>query len=176
MADQPSTSRIIRDPSFADAIIPVVTLIGLVAGGVFLFGLAAVDGPMQVALILSAAVASLILLKNGHPWHEISKSAGTALASVSTPFFILFGVGALIGTWNHVGHYSDHGLLWHSTAASGLFLCCCVCHLCRDIARHWEFLDNGRDNGRRIGWTRNHGRGFACHYRRSGRFRLLRRR
>jgi NhaC family Na+:H+ antiporter len=103
MADQPSTSRIIREPSFADAIIPVVTLIGLVAGGVFLFGLAAVDGPMQVALILSATVASLILLKNGHPWDEISKSAGTALASVSTPFFILFGVGALIGTWNMSG-------------------------------------------------------------------------
>jgi NhaC family Na+:H+ antiporter len=103
MAGQPSTSRIIREPSFADAIIPVVTLIGLVAGGVFLFGLAAVDGPMQVALILSAAVASLILLKNGHPWEEISKSAGTALASVSTPFFILFGVGALIGTWNMSG-------------------------------------------------------------------------
>src|SRR5271165_2597188 len=103
MAEQSSTPRIIKEPSYADAIIPVVTLIVLVAGGVYLFGLAAADGPMQVALILSSTVASLVVLKNGHTWDEVSKSGGTALASVATPFFILFSVGALIGTWNMSG-------------------------------------------------------------------------
>ena len=99
-----STSpRVVKEPSYADAVIPVVTLIVLVAGGVYLFGLAAADGPMQVALIFSTMVVALILLKNGHTWEEISKSSGSALASVSTPFFILFGVGALIGTWNMSG-------------------------------------------------------------------------
>ncbi|HME56832.1 MAG TPA: Na+/H+ antiporter NhaC family protein [Terracidiphilus sp.] len=103
MTEQSSTPRIIKEPSYADAIIPVVTLIVLVAGGVYLFGLAAADGPMQVALILSSTVASLVVLKNGHTWDEVSKSGGTALASVATPFFILFSVGALIGTWNMSG-------------------------------------------------------------------------
>jgi len=103
MAEQLSTPRIIKEPTYADAIIPIVTLITLVAGGVYLFGLSATDGPMQVALILSATVASLIVLKNGHSWDEISKSGGTALGSVATPFFILFSVGALIGTWNMSG-------------------------------------------------------------------------
>jgi len=103
MAEQSSTPRIIKEPSYVDAIIPVATLIVLVAGGVYLFGLAAADGPMQVALILSATVATLIILKNGHTWDEVAKSGGTALASVATPFFILFSVGALIGTWNMSG-------------------------------------------------------------------------
>jgi NhaC family Na+:H+ antiporter len=103
MAEHSTAPRIIKDPSYADAIIPVVTLIVLVAGGVYLFGLGAADGPMQVALILSSMVVALILLRNGHTWEEISKSSGSALASVSTPFFILFSVGALIGTWNMSG-------------------------------------------------------------------------
>jgi len=103
MSEQPTSPRNIKEPSYADAIIPVVTLIALVAGGVYLFGLSATDGPMQVALILSSTVATLIVLKNGHSWDEVSKSGGTALASVATPFFILFSVGALIGTWNMSG-------------------------------------------------------------------------
>jgi Na+:H+ antiporter, NhaC family len=100
--ESPRLSKV-SEPSYADAIIPVVVLLILVAGGVFLFGVAATDGPMQVALILSSAVTALIVLKNGHPWEAVAKSGGAALASVATPFFILFGVGALIGTWNMSG-------------------------------------------------------------------------
>jgi Na+:H+ antiporter, NhaC family len=103
MADQPSTARRVREPSYADAIIPAVTLIVLIAGAVFLFGPDALDGPVQVALIFSAVVVALIILKNGHSWDEIVGSAQTALASVTTPFFILFSIGALIGTWNMSG-------------------------------------------------------------------------
>jgi Na+:H+ antiporter, NhaC family len=103
MADQSIDSRRVKEPSFADAIIPGVTLIALIAGAVFMFGLEALDGPVQVALILSATVVALIILKNGHSWDDIVKSGQTALASVTTPFFILFSIGALIGTWNMSG-------------------------------------------------------------------------
>jgi len=97
------TPRYLKEPSYADAMIPVVTLIVLVAGGVYLFGLDAVDGPMQVALIISGAVTILIILKNGYSWEEVAKCSSTALGSVVTPFFILFSVGALIATWNMSG-------------------------------------------------------------------------
>ena len=50
-----------------DALVPLITLIVLIAGSVSLFGSSAVDGPMQVALILSVMVASFVILKNGHP-------------------------------------------------------------------------------------------------------------
>lgn len=103
MADQSIKSRKVKEPSYADAIIPAAILIVLVAGGVYLFGLSAIDGPIQVGLIVSCAVTALIILKNGHSWDDVVKSGRNALASVVTPFFILFSIGALIGTWNMSG-------------------------------------------------------------------------
>jgi hypothetical protein len=44
---------------------------------------------MQVALILSCAVAALIILKNGHSWDDIVKSDQNAMSSTVTPIFIL---------------------------------------------------------------------------------------
>ncbi len=92
-----------RPPSWPDAIIPLVVLIGLIGGSVMLFGLGAIDGPVQVALILSATVAAMVALKNGNPWSAVSAAQGKALASVSGAIFILLAVGALIGTWNMAG-------------------------------------------------------------------------
>jgi len=80
-----------------------VVLIGLIGGSVMLFGLGAIDGPVQVALILSAMVAAMVALKNGNPWSAVSAAEGKALASVSGAIFILLAVGALIGTWNMAG-------------------------------------------------------------------------
>ena len=55
-----------RPPSLLDAILPVVVLIALIALTIALFGVDATDGPLQVALLLSAAFASLIAFKNGY--------------------------------------------------------------------------------------------------------------
>ena len=47
----PSTEheRAVRDPSLLDAIVPLVTLVLLIGGSLALFGLNALDGPIQVA-------------------------------------------------------------------------------------------------------------------------------
>ena len=103
MTHQPPPRHVPREPSFLDAIIPFVTLIVLIGGSVALFGLNAMDGPVQVALILSAMVATLIILKNGHPWEDISAAGGRAVSSIASAIFILLAVGALIGTWNMAG-------------------------------------------------------------------------
>lgn len=103
MAQSPATPRSPRPPSFLDAIIPLVMLIALIGGAVTLFGLQAIDGPVQVALILSAMIAAVVALKNGNPWSEISAAGGRAVASVTSAIFILLAVGALIGTWNMAG-------------------------------------------------------------------------
>jgi Na+:H+ antiporter, NhaC family len=58
--------RPVRDPSLVDAVLPLVTLAVLIGGSLVLFGLDALDGPIQVALLLCAAVAALIALKNRH--------------------------------------------------------------------------------------------------------------
>ncbi|TWF82162.1 hypothetical protein FHX44_118107 [Pseudonocardia hierapolitana] len=43
----------VRDPSVVDAVIPVVTLVVLIGGSLALFGLDALDGPLQLALVSS---------------------------------------------------------------------------------------------------------------------------
>ena len=56
-----------------DAVAPVVVLIGLLALTMVLFGTEAADGPLQVALFLSAAFAALVAFKNGYrvaPWNS----------------------------------------------------------------------------------------------------------
>jgi len=103
MGDETVSSRPIKEPSYADAIIPLVTLTILIGGSVFLFGTAALNGPLQVALILSSVLAALIILKNGHTWDEIAKVEQKAVSSVITAIFILLAVGALIGAWTLSG-------------------------------------------------------------------------
>ncbi|MBE9159868.1 Na+/H+ antiporter NhaC [Nodosilinea sp. LEGE 06152] len=103
MTQPDSVPRPPRPPSLFDAIFPLVVLITLIGGAVTLFGLDAVSGPVQVALILSAMVAAIVALKNGHPWSAISAAGGRAVASVTSAIFILLAVGALIGTWNMAG-------------------------------------------------------------------------
>ncbi len=103
MSNQPTGQRSIRNPSYLDVIIPLVVLIASIGGAVSLFGLSAIDGPVQVALLFSSMVASVVLLKNGHPWESISAAGGRAVSSIVSAIFILLAVGALIGSWNMSG-------------------------------------------------------------------------
>ncbi len=68
-----------------------------------LFGLDALDGPVQVALVVCAGIAALVGLKNGYSWHQVQIAGQGAMASVTSAVFILLAVGALIGTWNLSG-------------------------------------------------------------------------
>ncbi|GAA2568103.1 Na+/H+ antiporter NhaC [Mycolicibacterium diernhoferi] len=93
----------VRPPSLLDALLPLGVLAGLIAGALALFGLAALDGPIQVALVLCCAVAALIAMKNGHRWPAVQEAGQGALSSITSALFILLAVGALIGTWNLSG-------------------------------------------------------------------------
>ena len=92
-----------RPPTLLDALLPVVVLIGLIALTIVLFGVSATDGPLQVALLLSAAFASLIALKNGFTSAAIADAAIGGVTTAMSAIFILLAVGALIGTWNMAG-------------------------------------------------------------------------
>lgn len=103
MTDPSPIPRTAKQPSYVDALIPLLALIVLVGASVALFGLDAVDGPLQVGIILSTMVAVAIILKNGHAWEEIAESGRKGISTVVGAIFILFAVGALIGTWNMSG-------------------------------------------------------------------------
>ena len=92
-----------RAPSLLDAILPMVVLIALIALTIWLFGVSATDGPLQVALLLSSAFASLIAFKNGFNVATIAEAAVGGVTTAVSAIFILLAVGALIGTWNMAG-------------------------------------------------------------------------
>ena len=50
---EPPTGRDPRLPTMLDAVLPVVVLILLLATTIWLFGIDATNGPLQVALLLS---------------------------------------------------------------------------------------------------------------------------
>ena len=81
----------------------MIVLIGLIALTIALFGISATDGPLQVALLLSAAFASLMALKNGHTSAAVADAAIGGVTTAMSAIFILLAVGALIGTWNMAG-------------------------------------------------------------------------
>ena len=108
MAETPSNDplgagRRPRPPTLFDALLPIVVLIVLIALTIALFGVDATLGPLQVALLLSAAFASLIALKNGYSVASIADAAVGGISTAMGAIFILLAVGALIGTWNMAG-------------------------------------------------------------------------
>ena len=113
MANAPRRAPGPRPPTLLDALLPVVVLILLLALTIVLFGVSATDGPLQVALLLSAAFASLIAFKNGYTVASVAEAAVGGVATALTAVFILLAVGALIGTWNMAGTIPtvvDYGL------------------------------------------------------------------
>ena len=97
------TDRVPRPPTMLDALLPIVVLIALLALTIYLFGIDATNGPLQVALLLSAAFASLIAFKNGYTVAGVADAAVGGVTSAVGAIFILLAVGALIGTWNMAG-------------------------------------------------------------------------
>ena len=116
MTDQPITPGTARQPSYADAIFPIVTLIVLIAASVYLFGLNALDGPSyKSVLVICSMVTGLVIIRNGHTWEEIAEAGRRGLSSIVSAIFILLAVGALIGTWNMSGTIPTlvyYGIQW----------------------------------------------------------------
>jgi hypothetical protein len=88
-----------RPPTFLDVFVSVAVLIVLVVASFILFGDNAAFGPTQVALTLAATLAAGLAWKNGHVWNDIRTAVVEGIASALPAIFILFAVGALIGSW-----------------------------------------------------------------------------
>lgn len=101
--ERPQLPNGVRPPSLIDALIPIGALVVFIGGSLALFGLDALDGPIQVSLILCAGIAGLVAVKNGYRWEAVERAAQGSMASISSAVFILFAVGALIGVWNMSG-------------------------------------------------------------------------
>jgi NhaC family Na+:H+ antiporter len=85
--------------TLTEAIIPIVSLIVLVGLSFYLFGDAGALGPNQVALTVAAMIAVFIGWRRGHTLDSLREAAVASVGSGISAIFILFAVGALIGTW-----------------------------------------------------------------------------
>jgi NhaC family Na+:H+ antiporter len=88
-----------REPTLLEALLPVLVLIGLLAGSVYLFGDGSSSGPNQLALILAAMVAAIIGLRLGYRWKEIEKGIVHGISLSMGAILIQLVVGSVIGTW-----------------------------------------------------------------------------
>jgi len=92
-----------RQASLLDALVPVVALIGFIALSVYLFGIDATEGPLQVSIMAAMVVAGLVAHKNGYGYTQLGDAAIGGISTAMGAIFILLAVGALIGTWNMSG-------------------------------------------------------------------------
>ncbi len=88
-----------QQPSFIDALIPLLFLIALLAASVALYGGDSSYGPNQIVLLLATGVACLIGLKNGYRWNQLEEAMVHGISVSMGAIFILLAVGSLIGTW-----------------------------------------------------------------------------
>jgi NhaC family Na+:H+ antiporter len=82
-----------------EALIPVASLVFLVALSYFLFGDGGAGGPNQVALVVATMIAVFVGWRRGHSLASLSKAATDSVSTGIGAIFILFAVGGLIGTW-----------------------------------------------------------------------------
>lgn len=97
--DAEPAQRVPERLSLTEAIIPVAALVLLVALSFYLFGDAGALGPNQVALTVATMVAVFIGWRRGHSLESLREAAVHSVGSGVSAIFILFAVGALIGTW-----------------------------------------------------------------------------
>jgi NhaC family Na+:H+ antiporter len=86
-------------PSLIEALIPIASLILLVALSYYLFRDAGMAGPNQVGLVVATMIAIFFGWRKGYSLSELGDAAVASVGSGLGAIFILFAVGALIGTW-----------------------------------------------------------------------------
>ncbi|MFD4838963.1 Na+/H+ antiporter NhaC family protein [Achromobacter sp. NPDC058515] len=94
-----STAREPQPLTLVEALIPVFSLIFLIALSFYLFGDAAAAGPTQIALVVSSLIAVVIAWRRGHSLGSLHAAAIESVSSGIGAIFILLAVGSLIGTW-----------------------------------------------------------------------------
>ncbi|MCB1561605.1 MAG: Na+/H+ antiporter NhaC [Xanthomonadales bacterium] len=88
-----------RAPSLIQALMPLFFLIVGLALSVHLYGENSSYGANQIVLLLAAGIAGLVGIRNGLRWSDIENAFVHGISVATGAMFILFAVGALIGSW-----------------------------------------------------------------------------
>lgn len=85
--------------SIWQALIPVISLVAMLAYNVFVFGDDSLAGSNQFILLLGGAVAALVGVSKGAKFEAMIDDVAKNIKSTTEPILILLMVGALAGTW-----------------------------------------------------------------------------
>lgn len=88
-----------KQPSLLQSFIPLIFLVGLLGTNVAFYGDNSLGGANQMALLLSAGVAAIVSMFNGHRWDDLFDGVVSSIASALPALIILLMIGALAGTW-----------------------------------------------------------------------------
>ncbi len=89
----------VREPSFFDALIPVIALVSMLSLSVYLYGDGSSSGANQIALIMAGCIALMVGIKNGYTWRDVEKAVAQGIANTFGAILILMAVGMLVGAW-----------------------------------------------------------------------------
>ena len=87
-----------REPNLPVALTPIICLILLLSINVIVFE-DTLAGSNQIALLLAATVAGIIVRRNGQKWEQTSKQVIKTIGSAMPSMLILLLIGSLAGTW-----------------------------------------------------------------------------
>mgnify|MGYP006233126657 CR=1 FL=1 len=93
------TAKPKKEAYFLVALIPIVILVGLLYLNVVIYGEDATYGPNQIALLMAAAIATVIGFTLNYSWDDIQKGIVKSIKSALPAILILLLIGALAGTW-----------------------------------------------------------------------------
>jgi len=79
--------------------LPIIFLVIFLSINVTVFGDDALSGSIQIVLIFSSAIATVIAFNLGFTWVEIQKGIQNSINSAIPSILILFLVGSLAGSW-----------------------------------------------------------------------------
>lgn len=93
------TAKSKKEAYFLVALIPIILLVGLLYLNVVIYGADATYGPNQIALLMAAAIATIIGFSLNYSWKNIEKGIVKSIKSALPAIIILLLIGALAGTW-----------------------------------------------------------------------------
>ncbi|MCH2225212.1 MAG: hypothetical protein MK066_10630 [Crocinitomicaceae bacterium] len=94
-----NTTSLKKDPHFLIALLPIIVLVGLLYLNVTIYSDDATYGPNQIALLIAAAIATVIGFRLKYSWKELQNGIVKSIKSALPALIILLLIGALAGTW-----------------------------------------------------------------------------
>ncbi len=88
-----------KQANLRESLILISILIVCISTSVILFNDNPTGGPIQLALTFTAFIGMLVGFSNDISWKTMERSIAESVGVATTAIFILFCVGALVGTW-----------------------------------------------------------------------------